>query len=308
MLPPLGRAIDRLLSRGVGLDETRDPFGPPLASAERDACLDAVRRARFPETAPPFTSPLPLADTLPAVHVVRLPPLHGHTWAVVAPPYGAFPTPGRLGLYGIHARALQRRGIGVAALSLPYHGERIMPGRPSGWGFVRADLGHTSRAIAASAAETMALARHLREEAGAERLLGLGMSLGGAAVGLAAALGAPFDGLGFIAAVDNPASFYATGRNREARRATLEAHGYGIARVAEAFRPFAPSEYPAPLPPEALRFAIPPQDLVVPALTQEAWRRAWGGREVTLPWHGHGTALASALVAERVVEALAGST
>lgn len=306
MLPPLGRAIDGFLSRGVGLDERGDPYGPPLPAAEREACLARVRSARFAQTTPPLLSPLPLPDTSADVHVVRLPPVHGHDWVVLVPPYGAFSKPERLGLYGIHARALQRRGFGVAALHLPYHGARAQPGRPSGWGFVRADLGHTSRALAAGAAETMALARHLREEAGAARVVGLGMSLGGAAVGLAAAMGAPFDALGLIAAVDNPASFYGTGANREARRRTLAAHGYDLAMVADAFAPFSPSTYPAPLPPERLCFAIPPQDLVVPASWQESWRTAWNGARVELRWHGHGTAIASALVADRVAEALAG--
>lgn len=306
MLRPLGRAIDGFLSRGAGLDENGDPFGPPLTPEEREACLDRIRSARFAQTSPPYLSPLPLPDTSPDVHVVLMPPVTGRSWAVLVPPYGAFAKPTRLGLYGIHARALQRRGYGVAVLHLPYHGARAMPDRPSGWGFVRADLGHTSRALAAGAAETMALARHLREESGAERVIGIGMSLGGAAVGLAASMGAPFDGLGFIAAVDNPASFYGTGQNREARRKTLLAQGYDIPRVAEAFAPFAPSTYAPPLPPERLRFAIPPQDLVVPPSWQEAWRVAWSGSDVKLHWHGHGTALASALVAERVVDALAG--
>ena len=305
MHPWIGRAVDAFLSRGEGLDERGDPFGPPLSSDETDRQLRVVREARYEEAGPPFRTPLPLADTDPRVHVVLQPPPAGASgaWALLAPPYGAFARPADLGLYAMHARALRRRGLGVAAIALPYHGERVMPGRPSGWGFVRADLGHTSRALVAAAAETMALARWLREARGATRLVGLGVSLGGAALGLAAALGAPVDRLAFLAAVDNPAAFYATGRNREARRHTLRKAGYDAPRIVEAFRRVSPSSH-APPPAPAL-WAIPAQDAIVPAPAQDAWRAAWGGEAMRLRWEGHGVALASPVVARRLARWLA---
>lgn len=170
--------------------------------------------------------------------------------------------------------------------------------RPSGWGFVRADLGHTARAVAAAAAEAMALARWLREVHGATRVVGLGMSLGGAAIGLAAARGAPFDRLAFLAAVDNCASFYATGENREARRRTLRAAGYGPPEIEAAFRAMAPSTYAAPA--ARVLFAIPPEDLVVPAPTQRAWCAAWKGESMELGWRGHAVGLVDPWVARRI--------
>lgn len=296
----IGRAFDRLVSRGEGLDADGDPFGPPLSQAEAARLLDVVRSARF-DAEPRAAVALP--DAGEAIDVVLRPPRRGRAWAVVAPPYGAFSRPGRLGVYAGHAVSLARAGFGLAAFSLPYHGARAMPTRPSGWGFVRADLGHTARAVAASAAEAAALARWLREERDAERVVGLGMSLGGAAVGLAAALGAPFDRLAFLAAVDSCASFYETGQNREARRRTLRAAGYGPREVEVAFRAVAPSTHPAPVAPAL--FAIPPEDLVVPASTQRAWCRAWRGEPWELGWRGHAVALGDPFVADRIARWLA---
>jgi hypothetical protein len=302
----VGRLVDAFLSRGEGLDEAGDPFGPPLEDAETRRLLGAVREARFHERDPPFLSPLTPPGGELSVPVLLEPPTQGSDWAVLAPPYGAFAKPGELGLYATHARALRRQSFGVAALPLPYHGARVMPGLPSGWGFVRADLGSTSRSLASAAAEAGALARHLKETRGAARVVGVGLSLGGAAVGLAAAMGAPYDALALLAAVDNPASFYATGRNREARRRTLAKAGYDNARVAQAFLPFSPSTHPRPaaLPPERLHFGVPPHDLIVPASWQESWRRAWEGTLHRLGGHGHGTALASPGVALRMARAL----
>lgn len=303
VLPQLGRLVDTLLSRGEGLDARGDPFGPPLSDDETARLLDVVRHARFDERAPPFTSPIPMVDTWPRVPVVLRPPRRGATWAILAHPYGGFAAAGKLGLYEVHARLLDLAGIGIAAPEAPYHGARAQPERPSGWGFVRADLAHTTRAILASAAEVMALARHLREVRGARRVVGLGISLGGEAVGLAAALGAPFDRLAFLAAVDNPASFYATGENREARRRTLAANGFGMTEVARAYEAVAPSTYPAPSAPGV--WAIPEHDLVVPAATQRAWRDAWRGERMDLVFEGHGLALSSPLVAWRLARWLA---
>lgn len=307
MLPPIGRVVDAFLSRGEGLDETGDPFGPPVEEVEARRLLDAVRVARFRETEPPFFSPLPPPGGEPRVPVLFEPASSGEAWAILAPPYGAFAKPGALGIYAAHARALRRQGFGVAALPLPYHGTRVMPGLPSGWGFVRADLGSTSRSLASAAAEAAALARHLREVRGASRVVGMGLSLGGAALGLAMAMGAPVDAAAFVAAVDNPVSFYATGRSREARRRTLQKAGYDIARVGQAFAPFAPSTHPSPVAGARLHFGVPPHDAIVPARHQEAWRRAWDGVEHRLHAHGHGTALASPGVALRLARALRGS-
>jgi hypothetical protein len=275
--------------------------------AEARRLLGIARAARFAEAEPPFLSPLTPPGGEASVPVLLEPPAQGSAWAVLAPPYGAFARPGQLGLYATHARALRRQGFGVAALPLPYHGARVMPGLPSGWGFVRADLGSTSRSLASAAAEAAALARHLKEVRGASRVVGMGLSLGGAAVGLAAALGAPYDALALLAAVDNPASFYATGRNREARRRTLAAAGFDNGRVAQAFLPFSPSTHPAPLPPERLHFGIPPHDLIVPPSWQESWRRSWTGTLHRLSGQGHGTALASPGVAHRMARALRAS-
>lgn len=297
---PIGRALDRLVSRGEGLDANGDPFGPPLPDEEIARLLEVVRRARFDAG---LRAPVALPDAGEEIDVVLRPPRRGRSWAVVAPPYGAFSRPGRLGVYAAHAIALARAGFGLVAFSLPYHGARAMPTRPSGWGFVRADLGHTARAVAASAAEAAALARWLRETRDAQRVVGLGMSLGGAAVGLAAAMGAPFDRLAFLAAVDSCASFYETGQNREARRRTLRAAGFGPREVEAAFRAVAPSTYPAPAA-QAL-FAIPPEDLVVPASTQRAWCDAWKGEAWELAWHGHAVALGDPFVAERIARWLA---
>lgn len=292
----LSRALDRLASRGEGLDATQDPYGPPLPEAEAARLLDVARRARFDGDA--FRAPIEVPGSARDVEVLLQPPRAGHAWAILAPPYGGFPRAGTLGVYAVHAYALRRQGFGVAALALPYHGARAMPGRPSGWGFVRADLGHTARAVAASAAEAMALARWLREARGATRLVGWGLSLGGVAVGLAAALGAPFDRLAFLAAVDNCASFYGTGQNREARRRTLREAKVGPAEVEAAFRAVAPSSFPPPPAPSL--FAVPPEDGVVPAPAQEAWRRAWGGERLDLGWRGHAAALGDPFVARRV--------
>lgn len=295
----VSRAVDRLVSRGAGLDATGDPFGPPLSPDESARLLDAIRDARFEKG---MRAPIPLPDSGPDVEVV-LRPAKDNEWVVLAPPYGAFARPGQFGVYAGHPLALAREGLGIAAFAPPFHGTRIMNGRPSGWGFVRADLGHTARAVAAGAAEAMALARWLREERGAKRVMGLGLSLGGAAVGLAAAMGAPFDRLAFLAAVDSCASFYETGQNREARRQTLRANGYGPKEVEAAFRPMAPSTYPAPSAPAL--FAIPPEDLVVPAAAQRAWRDAWKGEEMDLAWRGHAVALTDPLVARKIAAWLA---
>lgn len=296
----LGRAVDRLVSRGEGLDASGDPFGPPLAPQEAAGLLDAVRDARFRDGLRP---PIELPEGGAEIDLVLRPPRRGAAWAVVAPPYGAYARPGRFGLYEVHARALAAQGFGVAGLVLPFHGARGLPGRPSGWGFVRADLGHTARAVAAGAAEATALARWLREAHGATRVVGIGLSLGGAAVGLAAALGAPFDRLAFLAAVDSCASFYATGENRAARRRTLAAAGFGQPEVEAAFRAMAPSSHPAPAAPAL--FAIPPEDLVVPAPTQRAWCAAWRGEPRDLGWRGHAVALVDPSVARGLARWLA---
>jgi hypothetical protein len=292
--------VDRLVSRGEGLDATGDPFGPPLAAEESARLLEAIRTARFDGA---MRAPLPVPHGGEAMDLLLRPPREGDSWAVLAPPYGAFSRSRRLGVYGAHGVALARRGFGIAAFGLPFHGARAMTGRPSGWGFVRADLGHTARAVAASAAEAMALARWLRDERGATRVVGLGMSLGGAAVGLAAASGAPFDRLAFLAAVDSCASFYETGANREARRRTLRAAGYGPREVEAAFQPMAPSRFPAPAAPAL--WAIPPEDLVVPASTQRAWCEAWRGEALELGWRGHAIALGDPIVADKLAAWLA---
>lgn len=293
----ISRALDRWIDRGPGADASVDPFGPPLAPDEVARLLATVRDARFPESEPPFTSPLALADTPARVDALVRAPRRGRAWAVLALPYGGFHKPGALGVYEVQARALAARGFGVAAVEAPYHGARAPRGERSGWGFVRADLGHTQRACAAYASEVGALARFLRERRGAERIVGFGLSLGGNALGLAAALGAPVDRLAFLAAVDNPVSFYATGANRERRRATLAANGVGMPEVDAAFRAFSPSTHARPAP--AL-FAIPRHDQVVPARTQEAWRAAWAGELHDLRWEGHGIALGSPLAAHAV--------
>lgn len=306
VLRRIARAVDERVSRGEGLDARADPYGPPMRADEVARALALVREARFAAAAPPFASPIPLSDTPAQVPVVLHAPADGaRRWAILAHPYGAFERPGRLGIYALHAAALRARGFGVAAPELPYHGARAFPGKPSGWGFVRADLGLTSRALAAGAAEVAALARHLREERDAREVVGVGISLGAAPLGLAAATGAAFDGLAFLAAVDNPAAFYATGENREARRRTLRAAGVSHADVVAAFAPLAPSSHPAP----AARslFAIPPEDLVVPADAQERWRAAWRGEALRLPWEGHAVALASPIIAIRLAKWLAQS-
>ncbi|HET6398904.1 MAG TPA: hypothetical protein VFH47_05060 [Candidatus Thermoplasmatota archaeon] len=300
MLRALARRVDAWIDRGEGLGPDVDPFGPPLPDQKVAALREAVRNARFEPG--PLRSPIALEGTRPTVDLLLRPPATGSTWCVLATPYGAFRSPARLGLYDAHARALRGRGLGVAALEPPFHGARAMQGRRSGWGFVSADLGRTMSATFAYAAEVAALARLLRDRHGAGRIVGLGLSLGGCALGLAAAHAAGFDRLAFLAAVDSPASFYATGANREARRRTLRAAGFGQVAVEEAFRPVAPSTYAAPAP--AL-FAIPAQDQVVPARTQEAWRVAWSGELLELPRHGHGVALASRAVARRLAAWLA---
>jgi dienelactone hydrolase len=292
--------VDGFVSRGEGLDASGDPYAPPLSRAESDALLDRVRTARFD---PDMRAPIPLPEGGAEMDLLVRPPRTGHRWAVIAPPYGAFARPGSLGVYGAHAAALARRGFGVAAVGLPYPGRRTPETRPSGWGFVRADLAHTARAVAASAAEVVALARWLREERGATRVVGLGMSLGGAAMGLASAMRAPLDRVAFLAAVDSCASFFETGQNREARRRTLRAAGVGPREVEAAFRSMAPSSYSRPDAPAL--FAIPPEDLVVPAITQRAWRDAWSGATMDLGWRGHAIALADSLVARRVAAWLA---
>lgn len=301
MLRTIGRAVDWTLSRGPGLDAAADPFGAPLAPQEAEALLAAIRRA--PPAPTPFVSPLPPPGGSANVEVRLVG--EGPRWALVAPHYGSLVHPRRLGVTGALVRALRGEGYAVALIALPYHASRAVEGHESGWGFVRADLAATARAVASSAAETMALARRLRETHGAERLVGIGVSLGGVAVGLSAACGAPFDAAGFLAAVDNPASFYATGQNRAARRATLAAHGFGARETAAAFAPVAPSTHAPPLPSARLVFAIPSEDAIVPPATQEAWRGAWRGRALALRGHGHGTAIASPAVAARLVAALA---
>lgn len=296
------RALDRWIDRGEGADPSIDPFGPPLDPQETKRLLDIIRSATFAERAPPFTALIALPDTPSRVGALFRPPRAGSAWAVLALPYGGFFRPGKLGVYEVQARALASAGFGVAAIEAPYHGARALPGQRSGWGFVRADLGHTARACAAYASEVAALARHLRDVRDATRVVGMGVSLGGNALGLAAGLGAPVDRLAFVAAVDNPVSFYATGSNRERRRQTLAAAGLSMTQVARAFDAVSPSSYPAPAP--AL-FAIARHDLVVPAITQDAWRAAWRGELLDLRWEGHGVALGSPTAARRVARWLA---
>ena len=299
---PLSRAIDRWIDRGEGLDARRDPYGPPLDAAEAARLLDVVREARFDEAEPPFAARIHVAGTSPRVGAWLRPPARGGAWCILSLPYGGFARPGELGLYALHARALASRGLGVAALEMPFHGARAIAGKRSGWGFVRADLGHTARACASAAADVAALARHLRERRGAQRVVGLGISLGGNALGLAAAMGAPVERAAFLAAVDNPVSFYRTGQNREARRRTLAAAGVTLDDVGRAFEAVSPSTYPAPAP---SFFAIPRHDLVVLTATQEAWRSAWQGELLDLSWEGHGVALASPLAARAMARWLA---
>lgn len=297
MLRSIARSVDRLVSRGEGLGPDHDPFAPPMDALEAAQRLAIVRDARFTEG---FRTPLAVHDGGPYADVGLTPPRRGSAWVVLAPPYGTFARPGKLGVYRAHALALARRGFGLATLGLPFHGARTLQGRPSGWGFVRADLAHTARAVTTAAAEAAALARWLREERGATRVVGLGMSLGGAAVGLAAAMGAPFDKLAFLAAVDSCASFYETGQNREARRRTLRAAGFGPQEVVDAFRAVAPSTYPAPKAPAL--FAIAPEDGVVPAAAQRAWRDAWSGATLELGWRGHAIALTDPMVARKIAQ------
>ena len=302
MLRRLSRGIDAWIDRGEGLGPEVDPFGPPLAAEETARLRAVVRDARFAEARPPFRAPIPIHGTPDDVGALLRPPLEGAAWCVLATPYGAYRSPAQLGLYEAHARALAAHGFGVASVEPPFHGARSVRDQRSGWGFVRADLGHTMRAALAYAAEVAALARHLREQRSARRVVGMALSLGGCALGLAAAHGAGFDALAFLAAVDSPSAFYETGANREARRRTLRAAGYDARRVEEAFLPVAPSTYPAPCP---SLFAIPQEDQVVPARTQEAWRRAWGGELLDLGWQGHGVSLASRRAAHAMSEWLA---
>ncbi|MHB8606419.1 MAG: hypothetical protein ACYDCK_14325, partial [Thermoplasmatota archaeon] len=121
MFPPLARAVDRLLSRGEGLDASRDPFGAPLDADAYAALQRAVREARFAEDAPPFTSAIPPPTGGARVPLVTIPSRDGHRWAILAPPYGSFDRRDRLGLYARHARLLHLAGFNVAAMPLPYH-------------------------------------------------------------------------------------------------------------------------------------------------------------------------------------------
>jgi hypothetical protein len=302
MLPRLSRLVDGFIDRGEGLDARLDPFAPPLACEETARLMHRVQEARF-LGGPPFDAPIDVPDSGAVISALLRPPRTGARWCILATPYGAYAKPGRLGLYEVQARALAAHGFGVATIEPPFHGARAMEARPSGWGFVRADLGHTMRSVIAYAAEVAALARYLRDVKGAEHVVGFAISLGGCALGLAAAQGAPFDGLAFLAAADSPASFYATGANREARRRTLNAAGYDRDRVEEAFRPVQPSVLAAPAAPAL--FAIPREDRVVPASTQEAWREAWRGEGIDLRWEGHGIALSSPRAARHVARWLA---
>lgn len=299
MLRAIARRIDAWIDRGEGVGPDVDPFGPPLGAAETAQLLAAVRDARFAQAGPPFRAPLSVDGTPDDVAALVRPPQEGNAWAVLATPYGAFRTPAQLGLYEAHARAIAAHGWGLAVIEPPFHGARSVRDQRSGWGFVRADLGHTMRTTLAYAAEVAAMGRHLREQRSATRVVGVGLSLGGCALGLAAAHAGGFERLAFLAAVDSPASFYATGANRESRRNTLLAAGYDQARVEEAFRPIAPSSYAPPAP--AL-FAIPQQDQVVPARSQDAWRAAWNGELLDLAWQGHGVALASRFAAHKIAE------
>jgi len=226
----------------------------------------------------------------------------GARWALVAPHYGSLERGRGLGVTGTLVAALRAEGFAVALLELPYHGSRAEAGRPSGWGFVRADLGATQRAFLDAARDAMMLSRALRQD-GATRVVGVGISLGACGLGLAAALGAPLDAAAFVAGVDNAASFYGTGANRAARRATLLAHGYDLARVEAAFAPTSPSSFARPA--ARCAFVIPPHDGVVPAAWQERWRLAWEGALLPSGGHGHGTALASRGVARAVARWLA---
>lgn len=303
----LRAVLDRLAARAYHPAPGVDTFAPPIEAAEAASLLAAVAAARFPEPEPPFTSPLPAPearnDRVPA-RVLHEP--KGERWVVLAPPYGSLTPTGDPGLYAMHAHRLARRGFGVALLPLPFHGQRGYPGRPSGWGFVRADLASTSRAIARAAADAAALARHLRDARGAGWVGGFGISLGGAAVGLAAALArGSFDALALLAAVDNPASFYYTGWRRAFRRVELAEHGYGENEVRRAFAPFAPSSHPAPFTGDRAIFAVPPLDGTVPARTQEAWRRAWRGERAAAWGHGHVSAIVDPFLAGRLARRLA---
>lgn len=294
VLPLVGRVGDWFVSRGTGANATEDPFAPPLTPIEVDDILDQIRAAPAASSLP-FQSPLPPPGGSALVEVRTFgtkPP-----WAIVAPHYGSLEDSGRIGITGGFVHALRRGGYSVALIALPYHSSRRVPNQLSGWGFVRADLGATARAIGSAAAEITSLARRLEPE------IGIGLSLGGAGLGLAAALGAPFARLAFVAAVDNPGSFYATGANRENRRKTLLANGFGAAQTIGAFERIAPSSFPAPAARSV--FAIPTFDGVVPTQAQVAWANAWGGTQLELSGHGHATALASPRVATRVVEALA---
>jgi len=297
-LPIVGRSIDRLLSRGEGLDASGDPFGRPLSPDEATQLLGAVRDARFASEGP-LRGTISLPDNAAEIGVQFVPPdAASPHWAIVVHPYGAFARPGHMGWTSVHLSALRRAGFAAAAPEMPHHGGRARSGKTSGWGFVRADLAHTSRAIAAAGAEVTALCHWLRQTRGAETVVGVGLSLGGAALGLAAAMGAPFDGLAFVAAVDNPASFYMTGENRAARRRTLAAAGYHAVEIEHAFRPVAPSTRAAPACPRL--WVIPEHDLVVPAHTQHAWADKWHGEVMSLKREGHGTGLVNPLVARRV--------
>lgn len=305
LLGTLARAVDRFISRDDGLDAwAQDRYHPGPDAGEVARLLDVAREARFPERAPPFRSALPHGH--PENEVIRVAlddaPADAR-WAILAPPYGALARDGAAGLYALHARALRQAGYAVALYPLPFHGARAVANEASGWGLVRADLRETVRAMAESAADAGALARWLAAR-GAREVAGFGVSLGGHAVALAAALGAPIARLALLAPVDSAVSFYWTGGKRESLRRAIARGGGARADVEAAFAPFAPSSYARPCP---TTFAVPPHDLIVPTATQVAWRAKWDGASVPMPALGHATAIASPAVAARLARALAGS-
>lgn len=296
--------MDRYLSRDDGKDPwALDRYHAGPTPEETAGLLAIARGARFTEDAPPFRSALPHGHPENEwIHVALDDAPREARWAILAPPYGALRRDGAPGLYAMHARALRRAGFAVALAPLPFHGPRAVAGEVSGWGLVRADLRETARAMAESAADAGALARWLTDR-GAREVVGFGISLGGHAIGSAAALGAPFARLALLAAVDNPVSFYWTGEKRESLRRAIARGGGTRGDVERAFAPLSPSSHAAPCP---SFFAVPPNDEIVPASAQATWRAKWDGAFVPASALGHASAIASPGLAARLARALRG--
>lgn len=188
----------------------------------------------------------------------------------------------RIDAIALFASQWFRRGLDVALLTLPYHGERTPPGaRFSGEHFAVPDVARLSEAVREAIWEIRLVVDTLREETG--RPVGLlGLSLGGYLTALAAAL---FEDLDFAVPMVPPVCigdlawgfFERTRHAREGGEAALS-----HAELRRSFRIHSPLSHPLRTPRERVLIVAGRGDRIVPPAHPAALWSHWG--EPAIHW------------------------